>query len=91
MNLPPLSRCGHKGGTPGPPAGRGVRRVGGVSLQVNAEMRAPAGLTPLHVGARTAPGSAGALPELTRRPLWRERSVWARLGALSELTLGNTR
>ena len=91
MNLPPLFRCGHEEATLGPPAGQKVGRVGGVSLQFNAEMRADAGLTPLHVGAKTAPGSAGALPELARRPLWRERPVWARLGALLELVLGKTR
>ena len=72
---PPLFRCGHKEGTPGPPAGRKVGQVGGVSLQVNAEMRAPAGLAPLYVGAKTAPESVGALPELAERPLWQEGPV----------------
>ena len=37
--LPPLSRCGHKEGTLGSPAGRKAGRVGGEPLQFNAEMR----------------------------------------------------
>ena len=90
MYPPPLFRCGHKEAPHGPPAGRKVGRVGGVSLQFNAEMRAAAGLAPLHVSTSTAPGSAGALPELARRPLWREGPVQAPLGTCPELTVGKT-
>ena len=67
MNPPPLSRCGHKEGTLGSPAGRKAGRVGGVPLQSKGKNPVvTVGLAPLLVGGKTAPGSMGALSELAR-------------------------
>ena len=87
---PPPFRCGHKEGTPGPPARRKVGWMGGVPLQSYVEMCVAAGLPPLHVSAKTAPMSTGGLSELAGRSLWREGPVKAPLGTRPELTVGKT-